>query len=62
MNNTKSEEQLYQEKLDRHNDVMLTCINAAIKARNDHPNDPKAEIFLAATLNWYALPKTEEVN
>ena len=49
-----------QEQLDRHNEVMLTCINASIKARNDHPNDPKAIAFFNATLNWYSLPKEGE--
>ena len=34
---------------------MLTCINASIKARNDHPNDPKAQHFLMQMMNWYSL-------
>ena len=46
-----------QERLDKHNKVMLTCINASIEAREKHPNDPKALAFMTATLNWYTLPK-----
>mgnify|MGYP001168106061 FL=1 len=49
-----------QEQLDRHNEVMLTCINASVKAKNDHPNDPKAIAFFNATMNWYSLPNEGE--
>ena len=42
-----------QKQLDEHNAEMLTCFNAALKARNEHPNDPKAHAFFNATLNWY---------
>ena len=49
-----------QERLDKHNKVMLTCINASIEARDKHPNDPKAVAFMNATLDWYFLPNKGE--
>ena len=44
---------LTQKQLDEHNAVMLTCVNAAIKARNENPNEPKAQAFFIATHNWF---------
>ena len=49
-----------QKQLDEHNAEMLTCFNAALKARNEHPNDPKAHAFFNATLNWFKWEKKEE--
>ena len=48
-----TKKKLTQKQLDEHNAEMLTCFNAALKARNENPNDPKAQLFFAATLNWY---------
>ena len=54
------EQKMNETQLDRHNEVMLTCINASVKAKNDHPNDPKAIAFFNATMNWYSLPNEGE--
>ena len=59
MNNFEHE-RLEQERLDRHNEVMLTCVNASIKAVKEHPNGPKANAFFEATMNWYTLPEEGE--
>ena len=42
-----------QEQLDSHNAVMLTCMNEATRAIQENPNDPKAQAFFNATLNWF---------
>ena len=43
-----------QKQLDNHNAVMLTCMNEATRAIKENPNDPKAQAFFNATLNWFS--------
>ena len=50
---------LTQKQLDEHNAVMLTCIDTALRARNENPNDPKAQLFFYATINWFGIHTTQ---
>ena len=54
----KNKKLITQKQLDEHNAIMLTCIDAALKARNENPNDPKAQLFFDATTNWFGLHST----
>lgn len=49
---------LTQKQLDEHNAVMLTCIDTALRVRNENLNDPKAQAFFDATINWFGLQST----
>ena len=42
-----------QEILNRHNEVMLTVINAASQAVKDDPTNKKASAFFRAAIDYY---------